>query len=71
MLSYTAPAATVQQLLQRYPSFNNNGHVQNVLRRISICRTAELGYHVYKCMNDECGHIKYQYHSCRDRYCPN
>jgi len=29
-----------------------------------------LGYHVYRCSNDECGEIKYQYHSCRDRHCP-
>ena len=67
MLSYTAPRATVQQLLQKYPlPFNNNAHVQNVLERIKVCGSAELGYHVYKCRNNACGHIKYQYHSCRD-----
>lgn len=72
MLSYTAPRATIQQLLQKYPlPFNKNVHVQNVLERIKVCRTAALGYHVYKCRNDACGHIKYQYHSCRDRHCPN
>jgi hypothetical protein len=26
---------------------------------------------VYQCTNGNCGHIKYQYHSCRDRHCPN
>jgi hypothetical protein len=26
---------------------------------------------VYQCSDDQCGHIKYQYHSCRDRHCPN
>jgi len=72
MLSYPSPRATVQQLLQKhqFPA-NINVHVQNVLERIKICRTAELGYHVYKCRNNDCGHIKYQYHSCRDRHCPN
>ena len=30
-----------------------------------------MGYHVYRCSDDDCGHIKYQYHSCRDRHCPN
>jgi len=72
MLSYTAPKATVQQLLQKHPlPFNKNIHVQKVLQRIKDCRTAALGYHVYQCGNDACGHIKYQYHSCRDRHCPN
>ena len=34
------------------------------------CRTSALGYHVYRCNNEDCGHVKYQYHSCRDRHCP-
>lgn len=34
------------------------------------CRTAALGYHVYRCTDEDCGHVKYQYHSCRDRHCP-
>lgn len=72
MLSYTAPRATLQQLLQKHPlSFNKNVHVQKVLQRIRVCRTAALGYHVYQCTNDDCGRLKYQYHSCRDRHCPN
>ena len=50
---------------------NKNAHVAKVLQRIKTCRTAALGYHVYQCSNDDCGHIKYQYHSCRDRHCPN
>lgn len=73
MLSYTTPRATVQQLLLKHyvPSASRaNTHVQNVLHRISICHSASLGYHVYKCSNEECGYIKYQYHSCRDRHCP-
>ncbi len=72
MLSYTAPRATIQQLLQKHPPpVNKNLHVQKVLQRIKTCRTSALGYHVYQCSDDECGHIKYQYHSCRDRHCPN
>jgi len=73
MLSYTVPKATVQQLLLKYhspPESVCNLHVQKVLHRLKICRTAWLGYHVYRCMDDECGKIKYQYHSCRDRHCP-
>lgn len=72
MLPYTAPRATVQQLLQRHAGpVNKNAHVAKVLQRIKTCRTSSLGYHVYQCGNEECGHLKYQYHSCRDRHCPN
>ncbi len=73
MLSYTKPRATVQQILKQHAASATatNVHVQNVLHRLRICRTPALGYHVYRCSDDQCGHIKYQYHSCRDRHCPN
>jgi len=72
MLSYTAPRATVQQLLQKHVQpVNKNLHVQKVLQRIKTCRTSALGYHVYQCSDEKCGHVKHQYHSCRDRHCPN
>lgn len=62
MLSYTEPRATVQQLLQKCPApVNKNTHVQKVLQRIKNCRTAALGYHVYQCSDERCGHVKYQY----------
>jgi len=73
MLSYTKPRATVQQILlrQHVPVFAPaNLHIQKVLHRLKICRTAALGYHVYRCGDEQCGHIKYQYHRCRDRHCP-
>ncbi len=63
----------MQQLLLKHdslPDASANLHVQKVLHRLKICRTASLGYHIYRCTNDECGEIKYQYHSCRDRHCP-
>jgi hypothetical protein len=72
MLSYTAPRVTVQQVLQKHPlRCNKNVHVAKVLQRIKTCRTSALGYHLYRCTDDACSHIKYQYHSCRDRHCPN
>lgn len=74
MLSYSAPRATVQQVLlkQRLPvSTSTNVHVQKVLQRLTMCRTASLGFHLYRCSDEQCGYIKYQYHSCRDRHCPN
>jgi hypothetical protein len=74
--SYTPlpPHATVQQVLLRHyqPQADvNRGHVQKVLYHLMQCRTAALGYHLYKCTDQACGHIHYQYHSCRDRHCPN
>lgn len=73
MLSYTTARATVQQVLQKHyePKANTNVDVQNVMQRLKTCRTAAMGYHAYRCSDEACGHIKYQYHSCRDRHCPN
>jgi hypothetical protein len=73
MLSYTAPKATVQQVLKNYPLNDDAAlpcQVQKVLRRLSLCRTSALGFHLYRCSDEGCAHIKYQYHSCRDRHCP-
>ena len=73
MLSYTTPRATVQRLLLKHdapPACSANSHVQKVMQRLKICRTAALGYHVYRCSDEDCGGVKYQYHSCRDRHCP-
>jgi predicted nucleic acid-binding Zn ribbon protein len=64
----------MQQVLLKHHvplSASANVHVQKVLHRLKICRTDALGYHVYRCSDEQCGHIKYQYHSCRDRHCPN
>jgi hypothetical protein len=49
MLPYTAPRATVQQVLQKHPlPCNKNVHVARVLQRIKNCRTSALGYHMYR-----------------------
>jgi hypothetical protein len=70
MLSYTSPCATMQQVLMKFAYTSTNAHVQKVLHSLKVCRTASLGYHVYQCSNDGCGAMKYQYHSCRNRHCP-
>jgi hypothetical protein len=73
MLSYVSPRATVQQLLVSHPrevAAVTNLHVQTVLHHLAVCRTAALGYHLYRCEDETCGHQHYQYHSCRDRHCP-
>ena len=74
-MTHTAPRATLQQLLKKRDASQGEGwsnvHVQKVMQRIRICRTPALGYHLYQCQDDQCRHLKYQYHSCRDRHCPN
>jgi len=35
---------------------------------IEQCRTEAMGGHVYTC--DDCGEIRYTYHSCKNRHCP-
>ncbi len=73
MVPYTTPGATVQQLLRGNTSVveaQTNTHVRNVLNRLQICRSAALGYHLYRCQDPDCGALKYQYHSCGDRHCP-
>lgn len=71
MSTYTTPRLTVQQVLSYAAPDIKNAHAAKVLQRIKTCRTAALGYHVYQCSHAGCGHIKYQYHSCRNRHCPN
>ena len=56
METYTLPKATLQQVLQKHPaairSFENT-HVQKVLNRLQVCRTAALGYHAYQCTSED------------------
>lgn len=69
----TASKATVQQVLKSHALLvaqSSCGQVKKVLGRLCRCRTSELGFHLYKCRDEDCGHVKYQYHSCRDRHCP-
>ena len=71
MQAYTSPRATIQQILQKHPAAESScAHVQKVLQRLRICRTSSLGFHLYRCSDEDCGQVKYQYHSCRDRHCP-
>ena len=62
--------ATVQYILQQYHTTSANTHVNAVVEQLKKCRTAALGYHLYKCGNNDCAQYKYQYHSCRNRHCP-
>jgi hypothetical protein len=41
---------------------------ERALRDIENCRIEFFGGHVAQC--DHCGHLRYAYHSCRNRHCP-
>ena len=43
------------------------GHLK-AMRAIEACRTEAMGGHVYDC--DDCGEVRYSYHSCKNRHCP-
>lgn len=43
---------------------------RRALDAIEACRTEALGGHLEACDDDECGHRRYAYHSCKDRSCP-
>ena len=68
----TGSRATVQQLLQQMPTWKEmtapGSH--KVLSRIERCRTADFGYHAYRCTDSDCGAMQYVYHSCRNRHRP-
>ncbi len=71
------PALEVADIFRRYgPAWRsaNAGYVSlgqlKVMSAIENCRTAELGGHVARCENEECGHTQIAYNSCRNRHCP-
>jgi len=68
----TGCRATVQQLLQQMPGWKEmtSPGSHKVLSRIERCRTADYGYHAYRCSDSDCGAMQYVYHSCRNRHCP-
>jgi hypothetical protein len=42
---------------------------RKVLDRVSVCRTEFLGQMVYRCENEQCGHVEHRYISCKNRAC--
>lgn len=70
MKQAATPAATLQHILKQHPFAAQSDYNKTVLEQLKICRTKALGYHLYKCADEQCGAYKYQYHSCRNRHCP-
>ena len=66
-------AATVADALRRFGAAYLQQHTLSTAqakawRGIVACRTAALGGQQLAC--DACGHSHWQYHSCRNRHCP-
>jgi hypothetical protein len=53
------------EFLERWPQCP---HVRQTLHDLALCRTPALGGHVTQC--DHCGEVRYRYHSCGNRSCP-
>ncbi|HEC06039.1 MAG TPA: IS91 family transposase, partial [Thiolapillus brandeum] len=65
--------ATLQRVLQRHfvgyaDRHRLDGHRLKVCRHLLNCHTPALGGIQYQC--DQCHCQVPQYHSCRDRHCP-
>lgn len=65
--------ATLAQALHRHgptylASHTLSGSQAKAWRAIIACRTKALGGEQLGC--DTCGHSHWQYHSCRNRHCP-
>jgi len=59
------------QSVFKHPSISNlNSYNQSVLGNISRCHTAQNGYHLAQCNNENCKEMKQQFHSCGNRHCP-
>jgi predicted nucleic acid-binding Zn ribbon protein len=70
MSTATKKTGTLQQVLQQHAHTAQTDYNARVLAKLQVCRTSALGYHLYKCKDDGCDTYKYQYHSCRNRHCP-
>ena len=70
MAAQTKAATTMQQILTGCGSVAPHPHVAKVRQQLLKCRTAANGYHLYQCGDNDCRHVAYQYHSCRNRHCP-
>ncbi len=74
--SRSPPGPTVIGILRQHvPEFvqqqagSLTPHVANILARISLCRTAALGRHTFRC-GDGCQEKSFVYNSCGERSCP-
>lgn len=70
----TASQATVAEAIRRHGEKYLRSHapppgVRRLMAVLPLCRTSDLGGHLYRC--DKCGHSEPRYNSCGNRHCPN
>jgi hypothetical protein len=68
------PMLTIASIINRFGSDfteqqHPNGYALHVLKMLTLCKTAAMGGHTYRC--DACGHELICYNSCRNRHCPS
>jgi Putative transposase/Transposase zinc-binding domain len=68
-----APELTVAQVLKVFlPEYLDRhsvpAHHLKVLRRLTLCRSGQLGWTVWQCQ--QCHHSHWRPHGCGDRHCP-
>ena len=71
------PKIEMADIFRRYGEVYRSDHdgsmsttQRRIMSAIEVCRTAALGGHVEECDNDNCGHQRIAYNSCRNRHCP-
>ena len=74
-MNYQKPKFEISDIIREHrkrleESGKLNSHSKKVFTNLSQCRTQVLGYHIDKCGDSACQHIKISYNSCRDRHCP-
>jgi Transposase zinc-binding domain len=70
---FLSAALTLGQIVRQYGAgflerWPQCPHVRQTLQDLALCRTHALGGHVTQC--DHCGEVRYHYHSCGNRSCP-
>lgn len=65
--------SSLQEVLRQVPQWKQYvpKASHKVLSLIERCHSAALGYHLYRCQEEDCHHLHLQYHSCRNRHCPH
>ena len=63
-------AGIIRRNTVRIKELTANSWQLRTLYALAVCRTQQLGGHIDKCTNPECGRVHISYNSCRNRHCP-
>lgn len=67
------PTADLQEIVERFGNRFTESRRLHITQRkalwsIAHCRTSVMGGHAERCV--DCDYVRFQYHSCRNRHCP-